>query len=168
MESSDVLEPVPSAALFSPGDVASVSPISSGTLFTDSFGLSLRLIIRGKMTIAKRAGRKKRVAKGIVYGKPKNCKHLEPPGGSCQSFYIGDCDDGGIDSEDFSLEAAIGTGAATTGQYIGNNLGSHDCCNNYDFSAALGEMLGSCLLFCHWLLALAFLIRMPLSVRTLE
>ena len=71
MESSDVLPPVPSAALFSPGDVASVSSISSGTLFTDFFGLSLRLIIRGKMTLAKRAGRKKRVAKGIVYGKPE-------------------------------------------------------------------------------------------------
>ena len=98
-ESSDVFEPVPSAGMFSPGDVASVCHFSSGTLFSDSFGLSLRLIIREKMNIVKRGNRKKRVAKGIVYGKPKNCIRLEPPGGFCQSFYIGDSDDGGNDIE---------------------------------------------------------------------
>ena len=40
-------------------------------------------------------GRKKRVAKGIVYGKPKNRKQFDLSRVICQSFFIGYSDDGG-------------------------------------------------------------------------
>ena len=70
-ESSDVLEPVPSAAMFSPGAVASFSPSSSGTLFSESFGLSLRLIIREKLCIVKRGGRQSALQRALSTVSPR-------------------------------------------------------------------------------------------------
>ena len=118
----ELLIPLPPAVIFFPGAVASsFSFTSSRTLevpspVAGSFGLTLRLIIKGKRCITKQSVSFGCTLRQRIRRKRGMPRRLASPDSICQSYYIGDIDDDGNSGdnagagEDFSREAASEVG----------------------------------------------------------